>query len=212
MAYHQQMSEELIEEGILQYVRIAESMGVDTSSPFVMHQLVDAIRYVDARMKARKAGRSFLQEMEQITGVKSDMLAVWSKSPYIGIATKIISEKLISEIMESDVRKNIVDVYSQDSLDWFKNMSRIARGIKAPGARNPPLERDQIDAFEALTASEMGQVYTRMLFLEPEDRDVTPQDLHLARQRELRASAVKIEAGIIEGEIKELSSPEKSDE
>lgn len=202
------MAEEAIEENVLQYVRTAESMGVDTSSPFVMHQLVNAIRYVDARMKARRAGNNFLSEMEQITGIKADMLVLWGKSPYVGIATKIISEKLISEIMESDVRKNIVDVYSQDSLDWFKNMSRIAKGVKAPGAKMPPLERDQIDAFEALTVSEMGQVYTRMLFLEPEDRDVTPQDLHLARQRELRASAVKIEANIIEGEIKELPSPE----
>ena len=83
--------------------------------------------------------------------------------------------------------------------------------LRAPGARSAPLERDQIDAFEALTQSEMGQVYTRMLFLDSDDSDVTPQDLHLARQKELRGKAVRIEAAIVEGEVIKLDNPQKSE-
>lgn len=177
-----------------------------------MHQLIQALKYVDARLKARNAGANYIEEMCIITGQTREMLQLWAKSPYIGVASQMIGNTIITQLMESDVRKSIMDVYSQDSVDWFKNMSRIAKGVKAPGARSIPLERDQIDAFEALTASEMGQVYTRMLFLDPEDDDVTPQDLHLARQRELRGKAVKIEAGVVDGEIMELPSPKTSEE
>lgn len=202
------MSDEIIEESLSPYVRQAENMGLNTQDPTTMHLLMQALRYVDARMKARRAGVSFIEEMIVITNQPREVIMLWGKSPYVGIATKMISERIISDIMESDVRKNILDVYSKDSIDWFQNMSRIAKGVKSPGSKNPPIERDQIDAFEALTQSEMGQVYTRMLFLEPEDRDASPQDLHLTRQREMRSSAVRIEANIIEAEFLELSEPD----
>lgn len=200
------MSDE-IESALLPYVEQARSYGVNVDEVYVMHQLIQALKYVDARLKARNAGANYIEEMCIITGQTREMLQLWAKSPYISVASQMIGNTIITQLMESDVRKSIMDVYSQDSVDWFKNMSRIAKGVKAPGARSAPLERDQIDAFEALTASEMGQVYTRMLFLDPEDDDVTPQDLHLARQRELRGKAVKIEAGVVDGEVRELPSP-----
>lgn len=194
------------------YVEQAKSFGVNIEDVTTLHLLIQALRYVDARLKARRAGNLYRQEMQEYTGVDEATISLWSKSPYIGIASKMIGEHVIQQLMEKDLRKSIIDVYSNDSLEWFQNMSRIARGIKAPGARTPPLERDQIDAFEALTTTEMGQLFTRMLFLDAEDPDVTPEDLHIARQRALKGKAVKIEAGIIDGEVKELSSPEKSDE
>lgn len=201
------MSDEL-DQSLVPYVESARTLGVNVDDVYVMHQLIQAIRYVDARLKARHAGNKFMSDMQQSTGESYETLMMWSKSPYIGVASRIIGDKIIHELLEKDLRKNIVDVYSRDSLDWFKNMSRIAKGEKAAGARNPPLERDQIDAFEALTQSEMGQVFTRMLFLEHDDRDVTPEDLHIARLREMRGRAVKIESGIIEGEIREMANPE----
>lgn len=204
------MSDE-IPAGLLPYVDQAKSLGVDVDDVMVMHQLMQAIRYVDARLKARKAGWNYLEEMCEITGQSREMLQMWAKSPYISVASRIIGDKMISDLMESDVRKNIMDVYTGDSVEWFQNMSRIAKGVRAPGARSAPLERDQIDAFEALTQSEMGQVYTRMLFLDSDDSDVTPQDLHLARQKELRGKAVRIEAAIVEGEVIKLDNPQKSE-
>jgi hypothetical protein len=204
------MSDELSDH-LLPYVEKAKSLGVNVEDVMTMHLLIQALRYVDARLKARKAGRSFRQEMEKHAGVDEDTLYMWSKSPYINIASQMIGEAVIEELIERDLRKSIVDVYSRDSLEWFQNMSRIARGIKAPGARMPPLERDQIDAFEALTTTEMGQLFTRMLFLDPEDPDVTPEDLHIARQRALKGKAVKIEAGIIDGEVKEISPKTQED-
>lgn len=205
------MSDE-IEPSLLPYIEQAKAYGVNVDDVFVVHQLIQALRYVDARLKARNAGHNYMEEMCTITGQSRENLQLWAKSPYISVASQMIGNAIITQLMESDVRKSIMDVYSQDSVDWFKNMSRIAKGIKSPGARSAPLERDQIDAFEALTASEMGQVYTRMLFLDPEDNDVTPQDLHLARQRELRGKAVKIEAGVVDGEVRELPSPGTSAE
>lgn len=205
------MSDELSPH-LMPYVEQAKSFGVNIEDVTTLHLLIQALRYVDARLKARRAGNLYRQEMQEYTGVDEATISLWSKSPYIGIASKMIGEHVIQQLMEKDLRKSIIDVYSNDSLEWFQNMSRIARGIKAPGARTPPLERDQIDAFEALTTTEMGQLFTRMLFLDAEDPDVTPEDLHIARQRALKGKAVKIEAGIIDGEVKELSSPEKSDE
>lgn len=205
------MSDE-IEPGLLPYIEQARAMGVDVDDVYVMHQLVQALRYVDARLKARNAGQRYIDEMCEITGQSRETMYLWSKSPYIEVASRMVGNAIITKLMDSDVRRNIMDVYSQDSVEWFRNMSRIAKGVKAPGARSAPLERDQIDAFEALTASEMGQVYTRMLFLDAEEKDVTPEDLHLARQRELRGKAVKIEAGVVEGEVKELPSPGTSAE
>lgn len=205
------MSDE-IEPGLLPYIEQARAMGVDVDDVYVMHQLVQALRYVDARLKARNAGQRYIDEMCEITGQSRETMYLWSKSPYIEVASRMVGNAIITKLMDSDVRRNIMDVYSQDSVEWFRNMSRIAKGVKAPGARSAPLERDQIDAFEALTASEMGQVYTRMLFLDAEEKDVTPEDLHLARQRELRGKAVKIEAGVVEGEVRELPSPGTSAE
>lgn len=205
------MSDE-IEPGLLPYIEQARAMGVDVDDVYVMHQLVQALRYVDARLKARNAGQRYIDEMCEITGQSRETMYLWSKSPYIDVASRMVGNAIITKLMDSDVRRNIMDVYSQDSVEWFKNMSRIAKGVKASGARSAPLERDQIDAFEALTASEMGQIYTRMLFLDAEEKDVTPEDLHLARQRELRGKAVKIEAGVVEGEVKELPSPGTSAE
>jgi len=201
------MQEELSAH-LLPYIEKAKSLGVNVEDVTTMHLLIQALRYVDARLKARRAGRSYRHEMEEYTGMDEATLSLWSKSPYINIASQMIGEQVIQELVEKDLRKTIIDVYAKDSLDWFQNMSRIAKGVKAPGAKMPPLERDQIDAFEALTVTEMGQLFTRMLFLDPDDSDVTPEDLHLARQRALKGKAVRIEANIVDGEIKELPSPE----
>jgi hypothetical protein len=202
------MSDE-IPQGLLPYIDQARSLGINVDDVMVMHQLMQAIRYVDARLKARKAGWNYLDEMCEITGQSRETLQMWAKSPYVAAASRIIGDKMISELMESDVRKNIIDVYTADSVEWFQNMSRIAKGVKAPGARSAPLDRDQIDAFEALTQSEMGQVYTRMLFLDSDDSDVTPQDLHLARQKELRGKAVKIESTIVDAEVIKIEPPKE---
>ncbi len=202
------MSEE-IELHIMPYIDQARSMGVDVDDVTTMHFLLQALRYVDARLKARNAGKRYVGEMCEITGQTPETLLMWGQSPYIDVASRIIGESIIKTIVEKDIRKSIVDVYSQDSLEWFKNMSRIAKGVKAPGARSAPLERDQIDAFEALTQSEMGQLFTRMLFLDADDADVTPEDLHLARQRELKGKAVKIESSIIDAEIVKLDAPKE---
>jgi hypothetical protein len=202
------MSEEL-SPAVLPYVEKAKGMGIDVEDVMVLHQLVQALRYVDARLHARNAGYNFMEEMCAYTGQSRETLMLWAKSPYITVASQMIGDKIIEKLMESDVRKNIMDVYSKDSLEWFQNMSRIAKGVKATGARSAPLERDQIDAFEALTQSEMGQIYTRMLFLDPDDRDVTPQDLHLARQNELRGKVVKIESTIVDAEIVKLEAPKE---
>ena len=79
-------------------------MGVDVDDVYVMHQLVQALRYVDARLKARNAGQRYIDEMCEITGQSRETMYLWSKSPYIEVASRMVGNAIITKLNRSNIR------------------------------------------------------------------------------------------------------------
>lgn len=145
-----------------QYVKRAREMGVEVSDSNQVRQLVASIKYCQLKFQPgkRRTEASLAEEL----GVHETTVDDWRRKGYIAAASEIVLAQILDPNAMLDVRHELMGVLTTGFAPALRNIVRIAAGDVDPETKHRPMDRDAVNAFNAMAESKIADAYLQLLF------------------------------------------------
>lgn len=147
------------------YLKFAESLGVDTDNPRQVEDLIACINYVSVKFTDRRLRDTDI--VDQI-GITYDQLLRLKVTNTYKIASRLVLAEFMTNKARSDVRNEMFQILQSYMPSALMNISRIAAGeprMSDDGKMVRPHYRDQVAAYTALINSPMANAWLANTFV-----------------------------------------------
>ncbi len=147
------------------YLKFAESLGVDTDNPRQVEDLIACINYVSVKFTDRRLRDTDI--VDQI-GITYDQLLRLKVTNTYKIASRLVLAEFMTNKARSDVRNEMFQILQSYMPSALMNISRIAAGeprMSDDGKMVRPHYRDQVAVYTALINSPMANAWLANTFV-----------------------------------------------
>lgn len=144
-----------------QYVKRAREMGIEVRDSNQVRQLLSSIKY--CQLKFQPGRRRSEKDLAEELGVHETTIDDWRRKGYVAAASEIVLAMILDPNAMLDVRHELMGIMSTGFAPALRNIVRIASGVSdADGHKT--MDRDAVNAFNALAESKIADAYLSLLF------------------------------------------------
>lgn len=147
------------------YLELAESLGVDTSNPRQVEDLIACINYFSVKFADR---RLLDADIADQIGVSYDQLLRLNATNISKIASRLMLAEFMTNKARTDVRNEMFHILQTAMPSALLNITKIASGearLSDEGKLVRPHFRDQIAAYAALVNSPLANAWLSNTFV-----------------------------------------------
>lgn len=144
-----------------QYVKRAREMGIEVRDSNQVRQLLSSIKY--CQLKFQPGRRRSEKDLAEELGVHETTIDDWRRKGYVAAASEIVLAMILDPNAMLDVRHELMGIMSTGFAPALRNIVRIASGV-ADADGHKTMDRDAVNAFNALAESKIADAYLSLLF------------------------------------------------